>query len=115
MSWNGRPQNGILKRSSMGYESQSSRPRFYALSGTKTEISFQTTHQLNDDLQGAISTSYSPLMGAGLTLSSTQILTGTARATASLVLSPAHQAGVQLALNQRTEDISISTKVQVTL
>lgn len=81
--------------------------------GTKSEIGLQTTRQLRGDTQGVISTTYSAGSGAGLVLSSTQILTDTARGTASLVVGPPHEAGLQLALSQRTDDTSISTKVQV--
>ena len=81
--------------------------------GSKSEVGFQTTRQLNDNLQGVISTSYSPASGPGLSFASTQTLTDTIRGTASLVVGPPQEAGAQLSLSQRTEDVALSTKVQV--
>ena len=84
-----------------------------SMTGSKSEVAFQTTRQLNDSMQGAISTSYSPTSGPGLSFASTQTLTDTIRGTASLVVGPPQEAGAQLSLSQRTEDVVLSTKVQV--
>lgn len=81
--------------------------------GSKSEARLQTTQQITEKNQGLMSANYTPEQGLGLTFSSIQSFSDLAQGTASVVMGPPEESGVQLALNQRTNKTSISTKVQV--